>query len=93
MDHVKMEELAQPTLFPLRRRGDSSMGHSIYMIKTYGKSIFYFHSNLSICMHLLTIYVQGFAQRRNVLPSRFCGLHKVIMDDHSLRGYGDDISY
>ena len=93
MDHEKMEELAQSTLFPLRMRGDSSMSHSIYMRKTYGKSIVDLHRNFSICMYLLTIYVQGFAQRRIVLPSRFYGLHKAIMDDHSLRGNGEEIYY
>ena len=91
MDHENMEEFAQSTLFPLRMRGDSSMSHSIYMSKTYGKSIVDLHSNLSICMHLLTIYVKGFAQRRIIIPSRFDGLHKAIMDDHSLRGCGEDI--
>ena len=69
------------------------MSHSIYMSKTYGKSIVDLHSNLSISMHLLTIYVQGFAQRRNILPSRFDGLHKAIMADHSLRGEGEEISH
>ena len=91
MDHEEMEELAQSTLFPLRMRGDSSMSHSIYMSKTYGKSIVDLHSDLSICMHLLTIYMQGFAQRKDIIPSRFDGLHEAIMDDHSLRGYGEEI--
>ena len=93
MDHEKMEEYAQSNLFPLRMRGDSSMSHSIYMIKTYGKSIIDLHSDLSIYMHLLTIYVQGFSQRRDILPSRFDGIHKAIMNDHSLIEYGEDISY
>ena len=57
MDHMEMEELAQPTRFPLRMRGDSSMSHSICMNKTYGKSLVDFHSNLSIYVHILTIYV------------------------------------
>ena len=74
-------------------REDSSMSQSIYMRKTYGKSIVDSHGNLSICMHLLTIYVQGFAKRRNLLPSRFCGLHKAIMDDHSLIRYREKISH
>ena len=69
------------------------MSHSIYMRKTYGESIDEFHSELSICMHLLTIHVQGFAQRRNIIPSRFDGLHKAIIDDHSLRGYREGIFY
>ena len=92
MDHEEMEELAQSTLFPLRMREDSSMSHSIYMSKTYGKSIDDLHSDFSVYMHLLTIYVQGFSQRRNTLPSIFYGLHKAIMDDQSLRGYGEEIS-
>ena len=93
MDHEEMEELAQPTLFPLRMRGNSVMSHSIYMRKTYGRSIVDLHSDLSIYMHLLTIYVQGFYQRRIILPSRFDGLHKAIMDDHSLSGYVENISH
>ena len=68
------------------------MIHSIYMSKTYGKSIVGLHSDFSVYMHLLTIYVQGFAQRGDILPSRFDGLHKAIMDDHSLSEYGEDIS-
>ena len=37
--------------------------------------------------------MQGFAQRKDILPSRFGGLHKAIMDDHSLGGYGEEISH
>ena len=69
------------------------MRHSIYMRKIYGESIVDLHNDFSIYMHLLTIYVQGFAQRKDILPSRFDGLHEAIMDDHSLRGDGEEISH
>ena len=53
MDHVEMEEihnsleeLAQPPLFSLRTRGDSSMSYFLCMRKTYGKGIDCFHNDL-----------------------------------------------
>ena len=67
------------------------MSHSIDMRKKYGESIVDLHDDLSIYMNLLTIYEQGFAQRRIILPSRFDGLHEAIMDDHSLSEYGEEI--
>ena len=91
MDHEKMEELAQSTIFPWRIREDSYMSHSIYMRKTYGKSIFVLHIDLSLYMHLLTRHMQGFSQRKDILPSRFYGLHEAIVDVHSLRGDGEEI--
>ena len=36
MDHMEMEELAQPPLFSLRMRGESSMSNPLSMRKTYG---------------------------------------------------------
>ena len=93
IDHEEMEELSQSTIFILRMREDSSMSHSTYMRKKYGKSISGLHDDFSIYMHLLTIYVQGFSQRMIIIPSRFDGLHKAIMDDHSLSEYGEEISY
>ena len=53
MDQMQMEEihdslgeLAKPTLFSFRMRGDSSMSHSICMSKTYGKGIICLHDDL-----------------------------------------------
>ena len=63
MDHVEMEEihkyleeLTQPPLSSFSMRGDSSMSHSIFMSKTYGKDIFCLHDDLyNVYMHPLTI--------------------------------------
>ena len=65
MDHVKVEkihsslgELAQPPLFSLRMRGDSSMNHSVCMRNTYGKGIVCLHNELyNVSMHPLIIHV------------------------------------
>ena len=50
MDHVEMEELAQPPLFSWRMRGGSSMSHSICMNKIFGKE----HAHV-IMFHLMII--------------------------------------
>ena len=58
IDHIEMEELAQPPLFTLRMREDSSMSHSICMSRTYGKGDDCLHDYLyDVCMYPLTIYV------------------------------------
>ena len=82
MDHVEMEEihnsleeLAQPPLFSLGIRGDSSMSHSICMKNTYGKGIVCLHNELhNVSMHPLTIHVQDIAPRRRIIFSRPHGL-------------------
>ena len=94
--HNSLEELAQPPLFSLRMRGDSSMSHSICMSKTYGKGIVFLHDDLyNVYMHPLTIHVQDFAQRRNIIPSRLHGLLEAMsgFDGHSLGGLGEEIYY
>ena len=54
--HDSLEELTQPLIFSLRRRGDSSMSHSICMSRTYGKGDDCLHDYLlDVCF--LTIYV------------------------------------
>ena len=103
MDHVQMEEihnsleeLAQPPLFSLRMRGDSSMGHSIFMSKTYGKGIVYLHNDLyNVYMHPLTIHVQDVAPRRSILFSRPHGLLKAMSNigDHSLGELGEEMYF
>ena len=104
MDHVEMEEihnsweeLAQPPLFPLRIRGDSSMSHSICMDKTYGKGIICLHNDLyNVYVQPLTIYVQDISQGRGILPSRLHCLPEAIRsigDGHSLGGLGEIVSF
>ena len=95
--HNSLGELAQPPLFSLRMRGDSSMSHSICMSRKYGKGIhcclqYYFYN---VYMHPLTIHVQDDAPRRSILFSRPHGLVEAIsmIDGHPLGGLGEEIYY
>ena len=87
---------SQPPLFSLRMRGDSFLGHSICMRKTYGKGIFYLNNDLyNVYMHPLTIHVQDVAPMRSILSSRLHGLLEAMssIDDHSLGGLGEEMYY
>ena len=103
MDQVQMEEihnslgeLAQPPLFSLRIRGDSSMSHSICMSRAYGKGDDCLHDYFfNVYMHPLSIHVQDDAPRRSVIFSRPHGLDEAIsmIDGHYLGRLGEEIYY
>ena len=92
--HKSLEELAQPPLFSLRIRGDSSMSHSICMRRVYGKGIHCcLHDYLkNVYMHPLTIHVQDDSPRRSIIFSRPHGLDEAIsmIDGHPPGGLGED---
>ena len=93
IDHVQMEESAQPPLFSLRMRGDSILSHYICMRRTYGKGIVYLHDDLYI--HPLTIYVQDVASRRGILLFGPHGLLEAMSNfgDHSLGRLGEEMYF
>ena len=104
MDYVERQEicksvmgLSQPPLSSMGMRGDSSMDHSFFVRKAYGKDHVYMHNDLyNEYVHSLTIHVQAIAPSGSILPYK---LHGHLWDincvdqGHSLGGYREMISH